>query len=285
MSPAFDPERYFRRIGYTGPREATLDVLRAVHALHPLAIPFENLEPILGRPVHVDLPSVVAKLVDARRGGYCFEQNALFASALTYLGFTVTPLIGRVVWGRTFDVEAPLTHMMLRVDLDGQAWLADVGFGSVTLTAPLRLDSPDEQSTPLEAFRLTAVRSAGGDTVSEYQLSVRSAQLWLPTYRFTPRPAEWIDYKLGNWYTSSAPDSIFRNHLIACRVLPEGRIALLDTKLIERAAQGDVLAETTITSASQLAEVLGERFGLNLDGVDARELFETARACASKSGA
>jgi len=283
MSQDFDPARYFRRIGYTGPREATLDVLRTVHSLHPLAIPFENIDPMRGKAVNVDLPSVVAKLVDGERGGYCFEQNALFASALKYLGFDVTPLIGRVCWGRTFEAEAPLTHMMLRVELDGESWLADVGFGSVTLTAPLRLNASGEQATPLEIFNLTPVPTGDGHTVGEYRLSVKSAQTWLPTYRFTPRPAEWIDYKLGNWYTSSAPDSIFTNHLMACRVLPQGRLALLDTKLIERGSKGDVIAETKIDSASQLVDALAGRFGLNLADVDTDELFARALAGAAKT--
>ncbi|MCI3206052.1 MULTISPECIES: arylamine N-acetyltransferase [Pandoraea] len=284
MSQSFDPARYFRRIGYSGPHEATLDVLRAVHALHPLAIPFENLDPIRGKPVNVDLPSVVGKLVDAGRGGYCFEQNALFASALTYLGFHVTPLIGRVAWGRAFTDEAPLTHMLLRVELGGESWLADVGFGSVTLTAPLRLGTSREQTTPLEVFQLEPVRASDGETIGEYRLSVKSAQTWLPTYRFTPRPAEWIDYKLGNWYTSSAPESIFTNHLMACRVLPQaqGRLALLDTNLIERGPKGDVTAQTEIASASALVDVLEGRFGLNLAAIDAHELFERALAGAAK---
>ncbi|MBN4664371.1 arylamine N-acetyltransferase [Pandoraea nosoerga] len=283
MSRPFDPERYFQRIGYTGPRAATLDVLRAVHALHPRAIPFENLDPIRGRPVEVDLPSVAAKLVDRERGGYCFEHNTLFANVLAHLGFRVTPLIGRVAWGRTFDAEAPLTHMLLRVDLDGQAWLVDVGFGSVTLTAPLRLHSTQPQSTVLETLQLDTVRTGDDAPVSEYRLSVQSSGKWLPVYRFTPRPAEWIDYKLGNWYTSSAPESIFRQHLMACRVLPQGRIALLDTRLIERSSQGEVVAETDIASAAQLAQILSERFGLSLDGIDAQELFERAQEGAAKS--
>ncbi|WP_374625304.1 arylamine N-acetyltransferase [Pandoraea sp.] len=283
MSHPFDPERYFQRIGYTGPREATLDVLRAVHALHPLAIPFENLDPIRGRPVHVDLPSIVTKLLDGGRGGYCFEQNALFANALTHLGFAVTPLIGRVAWGRTFDAEAPLTHMLLRVDLDGEAWLADVGFGSVTLTAPLRLESTQPQSTLLETFRLASVSAGDGAPSSEYRLSVRTADKWLPVYRFTTKPAEWVDYKLGNWYTSSAPDSIFLNQLIACRVLPQGRIALLNTKLTERAAQGDVVAEIDIVSSAQLAQILLERFGLTLEGIDIDALYDRAQACAQRA--
>ena len=93
-----DLEAYFSRIGYSGPREPTLDTLRALHWHHPLAIPFETLDPLLGRPVRLELGALERKLVAERRGGYCFEQNLLFAHALEALGFAVTKLVGRVVW-------------------------------------------------------------------------------------------------------------------------------------------------------------------------------------------
>ncbi|MGC7405144.1 arylamine N-acetyltransferase family protein [Pandoraea pneumonica] len=279
MSDAFDLARYFQRIGYTGPREATLDVFRRIHALHPLAIPFENLNPIRELAVHVDLPSVVAKLIDGGRGGYCFEQNLIFATALKHIGFDVTPMIGRVVWGRSFDAEAGQTHMLLRVALDGETWLADVGFGSVTLTAPLRLHSTQPQETPLETYRLAT--AADG----EFHLSVQSAEKWLPVYRFVSRPAEWVDYKLGNWYTSTAPDSVFRNNLILTRALPQGRIAILNTRLTERNAHGEAVGESDIVSAAQLEQVLRDRFGLNISQIDIDDLYQRVRACAEKAAA
>lgn len=279
MSDAFDLARYFQRIGYTGPREATLDVLRRIHALHPLAIPFENLNPIRELAVHVDLPSVVAKLIDGGRGGYCFEQNLIFATALKHLGFDVTPMIGRVVWGRSFDAEAGQTHMLLRVALEGETWLADVGFGSVTLTAPLRLHSTQPQETPLETYRFAT--TADG----EFHLSVQSADKWLPVYRFVSRPAEWVDYKLGNWFTSTAPDSVFRNNLILTRVLPQGRLAVLNTRLTERNAQGEAIGESEIASAAQLEQLLRDRFGLNVTQIDIDDLFQRVQACAAKAAA
>lgn len=267
MTDAFDPDRYFARIGYTGPRAATLDVLRALHALHPLAIPFENLDPLRGRRVDLALPAIMDKLIDARRGGYCFEQNALFARVLTHLGFQVTPLIGRVVWGQTFDVEAPLTHMVLRVDLDGHPWLVDVGFGAVTLTEPLRLDLADDQQTRLEAFRLQLA------SADEYHLSVLAGDKWLPMYRFTLRAAESVDYQLGNWYTAAEPTSIFVNHLLACRVLPHGRLSMLDTRYTERGPHGEIVEEGEVKTREALAGILGERFGIDLDGIDLADLL------------
>ena len=107
MSNAIDLDLYFSRIGYEGPRTATLGVLRELHRLHPRAIPFENLDPLAGRTVSLELPAIVSKLLERRRGGYCFEQNKLFAHVLMQLGFRVTPLIARVLWGREANAVAP----------------------------------------------------------------------------------------------------------------------------------------------------------------------------------
>src|SRR5689334_4410545 len=93
-----DLDAYFARIGYSGPQTATASTLHAIHALHPAAIPFENLDPVLGKPVRLDQDSLQRKLIWARRGGYCFEQNCLFKAVLEQLGFAVTGLAAREVW-------------------------------------------------------------------------------------------------------------------------------------------------------------------------------------------
>src|SRR5471032_2344964 len=93
-----DLDAYFARIGYDGPRMATLETLRALHRLQPQVIAFENLDPLLGRPVRLDASSLEQKLVHGGRGGYCFEQNLLFAHALRAIGFKVTELAARVLW-------------------------------------------------------------------------------------------------------------------------------------------------------------------------------------------
>ena len=87
-----DLDSYFKRIGYSGSRSPTLETLRALQARHPLAIAFENLDTLSGRPVRLDVGSLERKLVQSRRGGYCFEQNLLFKHVLGALGFTATAL-------------------------------------------------------------------------------------------------------------------------------------------------------------------------------------------------
>src|SRR5262249_40516425 len=145
--PSVNLDSYFDRIGYSGRREASLATLRALHALHPIAIPFENLDVIRGIAVRLDLPSIEKKLVTDRRGGYCFEHNALFAAALEALGFRVTTLAARVRWQIPAQTPMPLTHMVLRVDLDGLPCLPDLRFRGLPPTPPLRLPLPDPPPT------------------------------------------------------------------------------------------------------------------------------------------
>src|SRR3569623_164652 len=109
-------------------------------AFHPAAIPFENLDPLMRRPVKIDRASVDAKLVQGGRGGYCFEQNSLFRAALEAIGFQVTGLSARVQWNAPPERINPRTHMLLRLALPEGDHIADVGFGGLTLTTPLRLE-------------------------------------------------------------------------------------------------------------------------------------------------
>ncbi|MDE2261654.1 MAG: arylamine N-acetyltransferase, partial [Gammaproteobacteria bacterium] len=212
-SPATDEldlDRYFARIGYTGSPRPDLPTLCALTELHPAAIPFEAVDVFLGRPVDLSPRAVHAKLLDGGRGGYCFEQNGLLERALAALGFTVEGLIGRVLWMRPPDAPPlPLTHMALRVTIDGERWLADVGFGSCIAGAPLRYDACDaEQPTRHETFRLAR---RGAWTVLEAHLP----DGWQPLYMLSPEPALDSDYIAANWYTSTHPESGFRRELRA----------------------------------------------------------------------
>lgn len=253
-----DLDRYFARIGYEGPRAATLPVLRDLHRLHPLAIAFENLDPLAGRRVSVKLPDIVEKLVVQHRGGYCFEHNTLFAHALMRLGFAVTPLSARVLYGRGPDARTPRTHMLLRVEAQGDSWLADVGFGVATLCAPLSFSTAAEQQTTLEPARLVAL------SANERRLEMFDGEKWAALYRFESTPAEWIDYEMANWYTSASPDSFFTSSLIACIAREGGRAILFNERFTERDAQGRVSEERTIANGTELAQCLRERFGIDL---------------------
>jgi N-hydroxyarylamine O-acetyltransferase len=252
-----DLDAYFARIGYDGPRSATLETLAAIQAAHVDAIPFENLNPLLGLPVKLDLESLQAKLVGQQRGGYCFEQNGLFEAVLNALGFAVTPLIARVIWmappGRPVG---PRSHKLLRVDLDDGPWLADVGFGGHLVAAPLRLEPDVEQMAPASVLRL--VRD-GEALVLETLLPSG----WQGMYRFTAEPAYPSDYEVSNWYTSTHPTSIFTQALVVQRLTSQARLGLSNLQVTRRFADGR-FEQQTLVGAEQLAATLEGEFGIQV---------------------
>lgn len=256
MPRSFDLNAYLDRIGYAGPRTATIETLAAVHALHPAAIPFENLNPLLGWPVALDVESLQSKMVAGRRGGWCFEQNALFRHALEALGFSVTNLAARVLWNAPPDSRVGArSHMLLRMDLGGTAYLADVGFGGNVLTAPLRLEPHIEQPTPHETHRLLPLEDG-------FVLEVFLNGAWMALYRFTLEPQFPADYEVSNWYLCTHPSSFFRQMLIAARVTPKGRYALRNRELVIHGKDGT--EKRNLTDASALRACLEGDFGLQL---------------------
>jgi N-hydroxyarylamine O-acetyltransferase len=252
----FDLDAYCRRIGYTGAREPSLATLCALHWLHPQAIPFENLDVVLRRPVRIDTDSLQRKLVTGGRGGYCFEQNLLFSHALKAIGFRVTFLTARVRYQVPADRPMPLTHMLLKVDLDSEIFLADAGFGANTLTAPLRLAVRDEQATPHEPFR---VSEADG----RHQMEIKLRGEWLPLYNFSLEPQAMVDLEVGNWYIATHPGSRFYDELAASRALPDGRYALSGNQLAIHRLTG-TSERRVLHTESELREALIGQFGLTL---------------------
>lgn len=259
MSQILDLDAYLQRIGYAGPREASLPVLRDLQRLHAAAIPFENLTPLMGDSVSLDLADLQAKLVRDRRGGYCYEQNNLFWAVLTALGFHVQGLAGRVRWGMPED--APLrhrSHMSLLVTLPEGRFVTDVGFGGMTMSGPLALVMDEAQETPHERFRLIP---APGDAI-DLQAEV-AADDWRTLYRFDLIPQLPVDYVPLNWFTATHPDSPFPKVLMAAKAEPGRRLALSNTRFTVREADKPPV-ERTLASLDEIGEVLTGEFGLAL---------------------
>jgi N-hydroxyarylamine O-acetyltransferase len=251
-----DLKSYFARIGYLGDRSPTLETLQALHRLHPAAIPFENLDPLMKRPVHLELNALISKLVDQERGGYCYEQNTLFVNVLRTLGYSVSTLSARVQWNTPVGVVRPRTHMVLRTELPEGQYIADVGFGLLTLTAPLLLAPEIEQRTPHGLHRLVRV----GD---EFQLQVKLVEGWAPIYQLSLQEQVASDWEVANWFNSTHPASIFVNSLIAARPIGDLRYALLNYRLSIHQPNG-AIKRSMVRGPSELTSVLEKYFGIRL---------------------
>ena len=248
---------YFDRIGYSGPAEPTLDVLRALQELHPAAIPFEAIDVLLDRGVDIAPAAVDAKLIDRHRGGYCYEQNGLFARVLKAIGFEVESLASHVRWmSEPGTPLPPLTHRVLRVTIDDIPWLADVGFGSCVPTAPLRMDVADPQPTQHETFRIVRIGP-------QWLLQALVDQQWRPVYSIAAEPWFENQYEMANWYTSTHPASHFRHRLIVTRTTPVARHILADGRLTIRHPDGT--AEQRFLDTDQILEVLERVFLLPVE--------------------
>ena len=256
MTNDFRLDAYLARIGFDGAPAPDLATLAAIHAAHVDAIPFEAFDPLLGRPVKLDLASVQAKLVDGRRGGYCFEQNALLQGALETIGFKVVGLGGRPRWMSSPDSPlGPRTHMLLKVDLPEGSYLADVGFGACVLDAPLRLEVGAEQATAMGVFRLSEAEGV-------FMLSARQPAGWRAMYAFNLEPQIPSDYELGNWFTATSPLAPFPNVLIVERVSRDKRYKLINRRFAIEAREGQIVAEQTIATADELGRILDQTFNL-----------------------
>jgi N-hydroxyarylamine O-acetyltransferase len=271
MTEAIDLDGYFRRIGYAGAREPTLATLAALQLRHAQSIAFENLNPLLGWPVRLDISSLEQKLVHDGRGGYCYEQNLLFGEALRTLGFKVTGLAARVLW--TFYPEDAITarsHQLLRVELEDGSYLVDVGFGGQTLTGPLRLEPDLEQVTPHEPFRLVAA-GAG------FRMQSKVGSAWKTLYRFGLEEVFRPDYEILNYYASSHPSSLFVNKLVLARPATDRRYALRDNQFAVHHLCGPT-ERRVLTTVPEVKRTLESTFSLTLpdtpelDGVIARFL-------------
>lgn len=242
---------YGRRIGLDLERPPTLATLRALHLAHVLAVPFENLDVQMGLPIRLDIGSLQAKLVDRRRGGYCFEHNTLFLHVLRELGFEAMACEARVRNGATSLLAR--THMLLVVRADGRDWLCDVGFGT-GLFEPAPMDGE-----PVSQFAWTfRVAREGGLCV----LQARRGDGWDDLYAFEPAERHPVDFEMANWYTSTWPQSRFLLTLTAQRSSPDLRQVLRNFTCVEDRG-GDRISTRTI-ERGELIPLLQSTFRLEV---------------------
>ena len=248
-----DTKAYLDRINYHGPLEPTAETLRQLHRAHMFAVPFENLDIHLDRPIRLNDVALFSKIVERRRGGFCYEMNGLFAALLGALGFRVDKLAAGVTReGGGFG--PPFDHMALVVHLD-KRWLADVGLGE-SFREPLLLDERGEQLSGGHAYRI----AEGGENLILQRRGDNGA--WADQYLFTLKPHEYPDYEEMCRYHQTSPESHFTRQRVCTRATGDGRITLSDLRLIVTSGGGR--EERLLNDEREYAQALKEYFGIEL---------------------
>ncbi|XP_070842548.1 arylamine N-acetyltransferase 2-like [Chaetodon trifascialis] len=264
-----DLEKYLSRIGFAGPAEPSLDTLRSIHTCHLRSVPFENLTVHSGGWVELDLPLLYDKIVNRRRGGFCFENNGLLSWLLGKLGFKVTLMSGQVKSKLTSRYGPPFDHAIIMVNLDGQRWLCDVGIGVMGFTTPVSLETSAPQE---QGHRVYRIREDTGMLFLEWQREENRGPDgdWIEIYKFTLEPRCLEDFAEMSQYHQSSPSSLFFCKSLCMVLKPGGRLTYVGRRLTSTTfpseETGGVLQRTTRElKDEEIPDVLAEQFGIVLN--------------------
>lgn len=254
-------ETYLQHIQYDHVPEATFETLYQLHLRHTQTIPFENLSSFTGMEMSLKIPDLMEKFTVKKRGGYCYEQNSLFQFVLEQIGFKTTGLAARVRLNVANDMVTPRSHMLLLVEAGGEQWIADTGFGGMTLTTPIRFVMDEIQGTPHGRYRLTCESE-------HYRLEAKIKEEWKMLYLFDLTAHHPVDYEVFNWYVSTNPSSHFVTSLVAARPEETGRHTLFDTQYSFYPLVGEP-EKKQLRSVEEIKQVLEDIFQIHTaDAVD-----------------
>jgi N-hydroxyarylamine O-acetyltransferase len=256
---------YFERIRYSQSPVVNLQTLRDLHLLHLQHIPYENIDVFCHQGVKLDPQTLTQKILLRQRGGYCFEQNGLFFMVLSELGFRCHPNMARV--HRNRPQPGGRTHQINLVELEGQVWVCDVGFGGSGFRQPLLLQADVEVEQLGEVYRLHEHDPHG------FYLQKKMGGEWQPLYTFRVEPALPIDMEIANFYTANSADHVFLNAIMGTRMTGLGRVTLLDhTFKIFDLTQG-TLQKMVVTDFAAYLDHLQEHLSVELNEAE-KELLK-----------
>ena len=239
-----DLDAYLSRIGYTAPLRVDLETLRALHRAHLVSVPYENLDVQLGRPLTTDPAAAFDKVVNRRRGGWCYEMKGAFGHALQLAGFEVTRLAGAG--------DQPAIHLALSVTLYRETWVCDVGFGDGPIE-PYRLaDGPFADRRVRVPAGVARGRGVGGSTNHRFG-AAKGFTAKAPDEAALAATCQWLQ---------TDPSSTFVQHTTVFRRGTRGYASLIDRTLRTITPEG-VTAEL-VESADAYVATLKDRFGLDL---------------------
>lgn len=245
-------ELFLKRLGVQSLPDTPLQRLQTLHRAMTQTVPFENLAVLEGLKISLDPEAIFAKVVEQGRGGYCFELNTLLAEVLELLDYKVERLLGRV-WANG-AAAPPLTHMALKVKVESQPYLCDVGFGGATIREPLPWNTELIVRQSPDCFRLEETENA------ETMLSRLIGSSWKNLYSLLPCVVRGQDYIPANHYTSTHPESYFTQEPVAALTTEDGRVTLRGRIFRSVGATGEV--ERELADFEELIQVLSRDFGL-----------------------
>ena len=230
---------------------------------HVATLPFASIGPRLGNDLPLDLPALCERLLVRRRGGYCFEQNALLFGVLEALGFTITLVLARVLNNQ--DIHPGLTHRSALVDLAGVRYLVDVGFGPNGPRVPVPLSGQPLQDRD-RCFKVSERRTG------EFHLQVLKADGYYSLYGFELARYGAADCALGHFYSHRHPDAVFVNTLVASRILAQEIRSLRNRDY--RIITGSGETQRHVATAECLQEILTLQLDLCVTESETRQLFQ-----------
>jgi N-hydroxyarylamine O-acetyltransferase len=251
-SANFDLHSYLARIGFHGETSPDFDTLKRLMRRQLFSVPFENLDVQAGKVPSLAPEALYTKIVERRRGGYCYEVNGIFAMALEAVGISHNLVAARPM---TYAVRRPKTHMVIIATIDGDEWLCDLGFGSYGIREPLNLRWLDREIRQgYDTFMLTMVSER------DYLLQSLVDGAWKSLYEFNLCPQEWVDFEPANWLNATHPDTIFTQGLIVVLQHETGKTVLSGDRF-RYVSEGRV--EESIVKPEEVAELLLTYFSLD----------------------
>ena len=244
---------YLHRIGVDGSVRPDLATLRDLHRAHQYAIPFENLDVQLRRPVNLDPEANFEKIVRQRRGGWCYEMNGVMGWALGQIGFEVMRVSAGVMRARAGDAQLG-NHLCLLVRLD-RPYLVDVGFGG-SLTEPLALEAAEREDRPYRIelsqldkgfWRFAETAHGDGDAFS---------------FDFRAAPADEALFAKKCQFLQTDPASPFTQNLVVQRRAADTHLSLRGRVLATTHARR--VEKRMLGSAEELVATLRDSFDLNV---------------------
>lgn len=242
---------------------ADVDFLRDLQSKHIARYSFNSLAVVLGQDISLEIEAIFAKIVEKQRGGYCFEHNKLVLSVLKELGFDVRLLMAKVIYNR--DVDVARTHRVTLLNLDGEDYIVDTGFGHFGARYPVKLELGLEQDQGDAIYRIVQ------DSDNNYCYQVFKDEAFFTLYTFNLHHYSEAECLPAHFYSHKSPDAAFVNNMVVCRKFYNDILSLRNSELF-RISNSETVT-TVITSAKQLHQILTGSFELDLDSAIAEFLF------------